>query len=134
MAEFIGDGNICEGRVRAVNGNDLAVELPDAPDGLAAPARVDGPAAGDTVMLAVRPEKIEIASEPPPSGTANAMAGEVTEIAYLGSVSTYRVRLDSGKTVVSTQTNRLSHGGTAIDRGARVHLSWPVEASILLRS
>ena len=86
------------------------------------------------MLLAVRPEKIEIAPSPPPPGTANAMAGEVTEIAYLGSVSTYRVRLDSGKTVFSTQTNRLRHGGAAIDRGARVHLSWPVEASILLRS
>ena len=134
VAEFIGDVNIFEGRACAVNGNDLAVELADAPDGLAAPAGADGPAAGDTVMLAVRPEKIEIAPQAPPPGTANAMAGEVTEIAYLGSVSTYRVRLDSGKTVVSTQTNRLSHAGAAIDRGARVHLSWPVEASILLRS
>ena len=106
VAEFIGDVNIFEGRARAVNGNDLAVELADAPDDLAAPARADGPAAGDTVMLAVRPEKIEIAPQAPPPGTANAMAGEVTEIAYLGSVSTYRVRLDSGKMVVSTQTNR----------------------------
>ena len=134
VAEFIGDVNIFEGRAKAVNGNDLAVELADAPDGLAAPARADGPAAGDAVLLAVRPEKIEIAPEPLPPGTANAMAGEVTEIAYLGSVSTYRVRLDSGKTVVSTHTNRLRDGGAAIDRGARVHLSWPVEASILLRS
>ena len=98
------------------------------------PARADGPTAGESVLLAVRPEKIEIAPSPSPPGTANAMAGEVTEIAYLGSVSTYRVRLDSGKTVFSTQTNRLRHGGAAIDRGARVHLSWPVEASILLRS
>ena len=134
VAEFIGDVNVFEGRAKAVNGGDIVVDQADAPAGLAAPARADGPAAGDPVLLAVRPEKIEIAPEPSPPGTANAMAGEVTEIAYLGSVSTYRVRLDSGKMVVSTQTNRLRHGGGAIDRGARVHLSWPVEASILLRS
>ena len=134
VAEFIGDVNVFEGRARAVNGGDIVVDQADAPAGLAAPARADGPAAGDPVLLAVRPEKIEIAPEPSPPGTANAMAGEVTEIAYLGSVSTYRVRLDSGKMVVSTQTNRLRHGGGAIDRGARVHLTWPVEASILLRS
>ena len=134
VAEFIGDVNIFEGRARAVNGADLVIDQADAPAGLAAPARADGPAAGDSVMLAVRPEKIEIASGPPLSGTYNAMEGEVTEVGYLGSVSTYRVRLDSGKTVVSTQTNRLRHGVGAVDRGARVHLSWPVEASILLRS
>ena len=134
VAEFIGDVNIFEGRAGVVNGGDLLVDQTDAPAGLAAPARADGPTAGDAVMLAVRPEKIEIAPEPPPPGTANTMAGEVTEIAYLGSTSTYRVRLDSGRTVVSTQTNRLRHGGGAIGRGARVHLTWPVEASILLRS
>ena len=33
-----------------------------------------------------------------------------------------------------SMTNRLRHGGGAIGRGARVHLSWPVEASILLRA
>ena len=134
VAEFIGDVNIFEGRARAVDGKGVAVELAGAPAGLAAPARADGPGAGDAVLLAVRPEKIEIAAEPPPPGTVNAMAGEVTEIAYLGSTSTYRVRLDSGRMVVSTQTNRLGHGGAAIDRGARVHLCWPVEASILLRT
>ena len=133
VAEFIGDVNIFEGRARAVNGGGVAVELADAPDGLAAPAGADGPGAGDAVLLAVRPEKIEISPQALPPGTVNAVAGRVTEIAYLGSVSTYRVRLDSGKTVVSTQTNRLLHGGAAIDRGTRVHLSWPVEASILLR-
>ena len=134
VAEFIGDVNVFEGRARAPNGNEIEVDQADAPAGLAAPARADGPAAGDPVMLAVRPEKIEIAPEPPPPGSANAMAGEVTEIAYLGSTSTYRVRLDSGRMVVSTQTNRLGQAGATIDRGARVHLSWPVEASILLRS
>ena len=134
VAEFIGGVNIFEGRARTVKGGGVAIELADAPAGLAAPARADGPAAGDPVLLAVRPEKIEIAAEPPPPGTPNAMAGQVTEIAYLGSVSTYRVRLDSGRTVVSTRTNRLRQGGAAIDRGARVHLSWPVEASILLRT
>ena len=82
-------------------------------------------------MMAVRPEKIEIAPQALPPGTVNAVAGQVTEIAYLGSVSTYRVRLDSGKMVVSTQTNRHHYGGAAIGRGARV-ISLPVEASILL--
>ncbi len=132
VAEFIGDVNIFEGRARAVSGGRVAVELADAPAGLAAPARAGGPAAGDRVLLAVRPEKIEIDPRPPPPGAANAIAGQVTEIAYLGSVSTYRVRLDSGRTVASTQTNSLRRDGAAIGRGARVHLSWPAEASILL--
>ncbi len=134
VAEFIGDVNIFEGRARAIDANRIAIDLLDAPAGLTAPAPADRPTPGDTVLLAVRPEKIHIAPGPPPPDAENVIVGVVAEIAYLGSTSTYRVRLDSGRTVVSTQTNRLHHAGGTIDRGARVHLSWPVEASILLRA
>ena len=123
VAEFIGDVNIFEGHARAVNGGDIVVDQADAVAGFAAPAHTDGPAVGDPVLLAVRPEKVEIAPGPLPPGTANAMAGEVTEIAYLGSVSTYRVRLDSGKTVVSTQTNRLRQGSARSSTGAPASIS-----------
>ena len=133
VAEFIGDVNIFEGRARATDADGIAIDLPDAPAGLAAASPADQPARGEAVLLAVRPEKIHIAPGPPPDAE-NVLAGVVAEIAYLGSTSTYRVRLDSGKTVVSTQTNRLHHAGGTIDRGTRVHLSWPVEASILLRA
>ena len=133
VAEFIGDVNIFEGHARATDADGIAIDLPDAPAGLAAAAPADQPARGEAVLLAVRPENIHIAPGPPPDAE-NVLAGVVAEIAYLGSTSTYRVRLDSGKTVVSTQTNRLHHAGGTIDRGTRVHLSWPVEASILLRA
>ena len=132
VAEFIGDVNIFEGRARQVGADAVAIDLPGAPAGLAAPAPVERPARGDAVLLAVRPEKIEITPGPPP-GADNVMAGVVAEIAYLGSTSTYRVRLDSGKTVAAVRTNRLDRTGGAIGRGARVHLSWPREAGFLLR-
>ena len=142
VAEFIGAVNIFEGRARQVGADAVAIDLPEAPAGLAAPAPAERPARGDAVLLAVRPEKIEIAPEPPPGadtpsadtpGANNVMAGVVAEIAYLGSTSTYRVRLDSGKTVAAVRTNRLDRAGGAIGRGARVHLSWPREAGFLLR-
>ena len=133
VAEFIGDVNIFEGRARQVGADAVAIDLPGAPAGLAAPAPAERPARGDAVLLAVRPEKIEITSGPPPPGADNVMAGVVAEIAYLGSTSTYRVRLDSGKTVAAVRTNRLDRAGGAIDRGGRVHLSWPREAGFLLR-
>ena len=132
VAEFIGDVNIFEGRARQVGADAVAIDLPGAPAGLAAPAPVERPARGDAVLLAVRPEKIEITPGPPP-GADNVMAGVVAEIAYLGSTSTYRVRLDSGKTVAAVRINRLDRTGGAIGRGARVHLSWPREAGFLLR-
>ena len=147
VAEFVGDVNIFEGRARQVGADAVAIALPEAPAGLTAPAPPERPAQGDAVLLAVRPEKIAIAPEPPPGtntldagtpgadtpGMDNVMAGVVAEIAYLGSTSTYRVRLDSGKTVAAVRTNRLDRAGGAIGRGARVHLSWPREAGFLLR-
>ena len=134
VAEFIGNVNIFEGRARRNGRDGVEVELADAALSLAAPANGERPPEGAAVSVAVRPEKIEIAPRPPPAGRANAVAGVVAEIAYLGSTSTYRIRLDSGREVISTRTNRLRADGAAVAVGARVHLSWPVEASILLQT
>ena len=108
VAEFIGNVNIFEGRVCGARELGVAVEPADMPGRLAVFADGERPADGAAVSVAVRPEKIEItADEPSCAGTgANAAAGEVAEIAYLGSTSTYRVRLDSGRVVVSTRTIR----------------------------
>ena len=51
---------------------------------------------GDTVWLALRPEKVRIAREQPTLAEENCVAGEVTSIAYLGDLSIYKVKLDSG--------------------------------------
>ena len=79
---------------------------------------------GDAVWLALRPEKVRIAlSEPasaPRSGPVdgNCVAGQVWDIGYLGDLSIYKVRLDSGFVMKAATANmtRLIERPTAIDR------------------
>ena len=49
---------------------------------------------------------LTISREKPADGTATAWTGEVLDIGYLGNLSVYHVKLDSGKMVASTQTNQ----------------------------
>jgi putrescine transport system ATP-binding protein len=87
---------------------------------------------GDVVWVALRPEKVRIAQEAPARAEENCVAGEVTDIAYLGDLSIYKVRLDSGtimKTAVANVT-RLVERQIACDE--RVWLTWAAEAAMVL--
>ena len=47
--------------------------------------------------MALRPEKVRIASRGRPAGRGeNCVAGQVWDIGYLGDLSIYKVRLDNG--------------------------------------
>ena len=90
--------------------------------------------AGETVWVAIRPEKFTLSKEPPPPGTANCMAGEVWDIGYLGDVSIYHVRLASGAIVRGTQANRARLIERPITWEDRVFLTWEPDASVILKS
>ena len=52
---------------------------------------------GNTVWFAVRPEKIKVSSKQPEDQRLNAAEGEIWDIAYLGDMTVYHVRLDDGR-------------------------------------
>ena len=56
-------------------------------------------AAGNMVWYAVRPEKIRVSSKKPDDQSLNAAEGEVWDIAYLGDMTVYHVKLDDGRIV-----------------------------------
>ena len=58
---------------------------------------------GRPVVLALRPEKVAISKERP--AAANALRGRVIDIAYLGNLSTYHVKLDTGEMVKAQMAN-----------------------------
>jgi putrescine transport system ATP-binding protein len=57
------------------------------------------------VWAAVRPEKINILRTPPENTAENCVKGVVKEIAYMGDLSIYLVKIDSGKMVRVTLPN-----------------------------
>ena len=108
VADFIGDINLVEGTVTDVAEGRVRM----AAEGLDTTIEIDQERAvppGGTAWLAIRPEKMRIAADPPENavegGTLNALAGTVWDIAYLGDVSIYHVKLDSGTMVRAAVTN-----------------------------
>jgi putrescine transport system ATP-binding protein len=87
---------------------------------------------GMTLHVAVRPEKMSIGTGPPqpqdfesPEQVGfNTTQGVIEDLAYLGSLTTYHVRLDSGAKVMVTQTNAARHDRSLLTWGSRVHVWW----------
>ena len=87
---------------------------------------------GATVWVALRPEKLRLGREPSGSVEGNCLGGEVAQIAYLGDLSLYQVRLDAGFLIKAALPNVLRLDQAPIGLHERVWLSWPPEAAVLL--
>lgn len=130
VADFVGDVNLLEGRVASVEAGEVRIETADA--GRLLVRQQTEAKAGDTVWVALRPEKIRIAREPPAWADENCFAGKVWDIGYLGDVSLYKIRTDSGlvmKTAVANLTRLVER---PIGWEDRVWLSWAPEAGVVL--
>jgi putrescine transport system ATP-binding protein len=108
IAEFVGDVNIFEGQVESREAGRLLVSTRDA--GTIAVAEPRQPVTKTTVSVAIRPEKLKLSRRGPAADTAHAHAinrleGVVTDVGYLGGVTTYKVKLDSGAVVRSSMAN-----------------------------
>ena len=124
VADFIGSVNMFEGTMI----EDLPDHVRIKSDELGGTIYVDhgiSAAPGAIVYTAIRPEKINILRTPPADTTENCVKGVVKEIAYMGDVSIYLVRIDTGKTIRVTLPNveRLSDD-ERIAWDETVWLSW----------
>ncbi|WP_312411636.1 ABC transporter ATP-binding protein, partial [Shinella sp.] len=80
VAEFIGETNLVEGVVEAIEGREATVRLPNGAQIVSAVS--DGVAAGQGVYLSIRPERIDLAEA---RGAArNVLETEVTDSVYQG--------------------------------------------------
>jgi putrescine transport system ATP-binding protein len=130
VADFIGSVNIFEGTVEETRPGAVRIA---AVDGFMIASVSDVPvSSGQQAWLAVRPEKIRIGLEPSPALSDNVVSGEVWDIAYLGDMSLYNVRLDSGKLVRASQLNAARNVERPITWEDRVWLSFAPDAGVLL--
>jgi putrescine transport system ATP-binding protein len=108
IAEFIGDVNLFDGQVESRDQNRLTIVTRDT-----GPLVVAEPQQAVTktiVSVAVRPEKVKLSRRGPVSDDQNGRAinrleGVVTDVSYLGGLTTYKIRLDSGAIVRSSMAN-----------------------------
>ena len=108
VAEFVGDVNIFEGQVESREASRLMISTRDA--GTIAVAEPRHPITKAIVCVAIRPEKVKLSRRGPVSDAIHAHAinrleGIVTDVGYLGGVTSYKVKLDSGAVIRSSMAN-----------------------------
>jgi putrescine transport system ATP-binding protein len=108
VAEFVGDVNLFDGQVASRAARRLTVATRDA--GTLAVAEPRQPLTRTTVSVAIRPEKVKLSRRGPAIDGAGAQAinrleGIITDVNYLGGLTVYKVKLDSGAIVRAAMAN-----------------------------
>ena len=108
IAEFVGDVNMFEGQVESRQANRLMISTKNA--GTIVVAEPRQPITKTIVCVAIRPEKVKLSRRGPVSDAVNAHAinrleGVVTDVSYLGGLTTYKVKLDTGAVLRSSMAN-----------------------------
>ena len=130
VADFIGDVNIIPGTCAAID-NDT-VELKRAPDASTIKGTAGaGLRVGDSASFVIRPEKVAI-SQDEPVEFYNRVVGKVEDIAYLGNISTYYVRLSNGTLIKAQTSNTRRLARRDITWQNSVWLSWRDTAGVVL--
>jgi putrescine transport system ATP-binding protein len=129
VADFVGTVNIFEGKLIEdepeyvrIGSEELGATIFISHGISAAPEAI--------VWAAIRPEKIFMSTAPPP-GSDNVARGAVQDIAYLGDLSIYLVKLPTGKVVRVTQPNTSRHA-EAITWEQQVYLSWDSASPVVV--
>ena len=132
VAGFVGSVNLFEGRVVAQDAGHLIIEC----EGAGCPLYSDRgvrAAHGDRVWVAVRPEKLQI-SRDAPSREYNRIESMITEVAYRGNLTMYRLRAVSGAELRVSRPNLARANADRQDMGERVYVSWHPSSSVVLTS
>ncbi len=129
VAGFVGNVNMFEGtvaareaagaRITGATGAEIVVENA----GDAVP--------GNSVAFAIRPEKIRISSTRP-ADAVNAIEGEVYDIAYLGDMTVYHVRLADGQVVRASTMNAARVTEDPLTWNDRAWVSFRPDAGVVL--
>ena len=132
IANFIGTINSFDGTVVS-SGENLVLACATVSTPLKVPGEADLKE-GQKVTLGIRPEKIRMSKSPPDEDPSLAcLQGEVLDLAYMGNLSIYRVRVDGDKIVQVTAPNLQRVDRRKIEWEDKVHLSWQIENSLILR-
>ena len=129
VADFIGNVNQFEGTVERIREGSAYIA---AVAGFTVRAETEDVKKDDTVWFAIRPEKIRVSRKRPKPFNVNAAEGEVWDIAYLGDMTVYHVRLDNGKVVKASALNAARSVEEPLGYEDRVWVSFDADAGIVL--
>jgi putrescine transport system ATP-binding protein len=129
VADFIGSVNMFEGKLIEDEPEYVRIGSEELGGTIYVSHGISAPPEA-IVWAAVRPEKIFM-STAPPEGNENVARGSVQDIAYLGDLSIYLVKLPTGKVVRVTQPNTSRHA-EAITWDQQVYLSWDATSPVVV--
>ena len=129
VADFIGSVNLFKGVLEIDRDDHVVISSPECQHYVS--HGITGHE-GMQVEVAIRPEKMAIQSGPvtleqrdvAEQTGFNQVQGTIKDIAYLGSLTTYHVLLDSGMPIKVTHTNAARYGASSLTWGERVHVWW----------
>jgi len=129
VADFIGSVNLFKGTLEVDQPDHVVITSVDCrhyvSHGITGTLGMD-------VHVGIRPEKMSIKKtapadserESPAEVGCNVVEGVIQDLAYLGSLTTYHVKLASGTVVKVTQTNAARHDPTHLTWGDKVYVWW----------
>jgi len=122
VAGFIGSVNMFEGIVTEDEDDHVRIRSSELGGDIYVSHGVD--CAPDQILWwAIRPEKITL-SRTKPAGDVNITQGIVEDIGYLGDMSVFQIRLESGKYLRVTKANSERGDPEAITWDEKVYASW----------
>lgn len=131
-AEFIGSVNIFSAILLEVIDDVYLLESNDIPYRLKITTH-EAVLEGIPTEIALRPEKVKIVEELP-EDRCNCAVGEVVDIAYLGDLSIYHVKLPTGYILTTQLQNADRQNNHAPTWGDEVFLAWDSNNAVALTS
>ncbi|QIB34199.1 ABC transporter ATP-binding protein [Ancylobacter pratisalsi] len=132
VADFVGDVNILEAKVEAIEGGYVILRPDAAPEMTIRIAQEIDARPGEAVALAVRPEKLRIELEPPTDPGVNCLSGTIWDIGYLGDLSIYHVELPNGTRVKAAKPNLTRMVERPISWDDKVYVFFTPDAGVIL--
>ena len=130
VADFVGNINLFEGKVLS---RDTTGARISSSGGLTIHTENAGDAeTGRNVWFAIRPEKIRVSSRKPAADGVNAVEGEIWDIAYLGDMTVFNVRLEDGRIVKTSSLNSVRVSEDALSWNDRAWISFQPDAGVVL--
>lgn len=129
VADFIGSVNMFRGPVTEDAPDHVIIDSPECKHYVS--HGITG-TTGMEVSVAVRPEKMSISATPPTDAERESAAevgfnvaqGVIDDLAYLGALTTYHVKLATGLIVKVTHTNAARHVASQLTWGDQVYVWW----------
>ena len=129
VANFVGNVNMLEGKV--AERKETTASITGASGAQIVVENAGAAKMGDEVAFAIRPEKIKVSSRKPESAS-NVMEGEIFDLAYLGDMTVYYVKLSDGQVVKASALNSARITDDPLTWNDKAWISFAPDAGVVL--